>query len=172
MLGNTVNLASNILITHSLTITSGTLSANTYTIEMQGIIWDDAGSKTGVGAFNPGAGTVLFTTTSTLLIKGNNSWYNFTCTTDSKTIQFEHLWTQTILAGGNFNVHASSPSTPIVLTTDNPIAAANGTPPPSLQGQWVITDDSLVPQVIDNIIVSWSYATVSIARNWSPGRRQ
>ena len=105
---------------------------------------------------------MLFTTISTILIKGNNSWYNFTCTTDSKTIQFEHLWTQTIVAGGSFDVHASSTSTRIVLTTDNPIVTANGSPPPALQGQWVINDLSAVVQNIDNVDVSWSYALVAV----------
>ena len=156
-LGNIVTLLANITINNSLTITTGTLSAGISTITMNGGAWTNAG-----GAFNPGTGTVVFQTLAVLTISGNNSWYNFTCVTDSKTIQFQHLATQTILAGGNFNVHASSTITRIVLTTDNPIAAANGSPPPALQGQWVIDDLSLLPQIIDNVDVSWSYAILTI----------
>ena len=164
-LGQTVVLASAITITHSLTITRGTLSAGSHLITMQGVIWDNVGSYTGVGFFNPGTGTVLFTTATTIQIMGDNSWYNFSCTTDGKIFQFEHLRTQTILAGGNFSVYAStnSPvSSMITLTTDNPIATANGSPPPALQGQWVINNLSMVAQVIDNVNVSWSYALVTI----------
>ena len=150
-----------------MTITSGTLSAvdhlgvTSHAITMQGVSW--AGGPAGVGFFNPGTGTVVFTGTSGILnITGDDTWYNFTCTTDSKIFHFEHLKTQTILAGGNFNVHASSSATPIVLTTDNPIAAAYASPPPDLQGQWVINNLSAVAQNIDNVDVSWSYALVSI----------
>jgi fibronectin-binding autotransporter adhesin len=160
--GNRVNLSTDITILHSVTITSGTLSAGTHAITMEGTIWDNAGSKTGIGAFNPGTGEVFFTTTSILTIKGNNSWFDFTCTTDNKIIQFEPLWTQTVLASGNFHVEASDTSNRIVLTTNSPDFTPNGFPPPNLQGQWVITILSVLPQTIDNVDVSWSWATISI----------
>ena len=154
-LGNIVTLLANITINNSLTITTGTLSAGIYTITMNGGTWTNAG-----GAFNPGTGTVVFQGPALLTISGSNSWFNFTCLTDSKTIKFQPLATQTILAGGNFNVHASSsaPASLITLTTALANAAANGAPPPALLGQWIINDLSLLPQVIDNVNVSWSYA--------------
>ncbi|HVO39583.1 MAG TPA: FlgD immunoglobulin-like domain containing protein, partial [Spirochaetia bacterium] len=157
-LARTVTLTSDILVTHSVTITSGTLSAGTHQIEMQGIIWDNAGSKTGVGFFNPGTGTVLFTTTSTILIKGNNSWFDFNCTTNGKTFQFEHLWTQTIIANGHFNVLGSSLLSRIVLTTDLADPTAHLPVPPAENGQWIIANLSVLPQNIDYIDVSYSYA--------------
>ena len=149
-------LQANITINNTLNL-SGTLNAGSFSITMNGPTWNNVG-----GTFNGGTGTVTFLTTVTLTINGNNNWYNFTCLVDTKTIKFQNLMRQTIMAGGNFNVHASGPSTPIVLTTTNPIATANGSPPPTLQGQWMITDNSMVAQVIDNINVSWSYATVAI----------
>src|SRR5208337_2391287 len=57
-----------------------------------------------------------------------------------------------------FTVHPLG--SPIVLTTDAAIASPHASPP-TLQGQWVITNNGVLPDV-DNIIVSWSYATVSI----------
>jgi hypothetical protein len=165
-LGNTVTLISDITILHSVTITSGTLRAGARMITMQGVIWDNEGSKTGIGAFNPGTGSVFFTPSAPVLIKGNNDWYNFTCTTDGTTIQFEHGWTQTILFGGNFNVYASSASNRIVLTTDNTMGGATnpGYPPtpPHYTGQWIITNLSVLAQIIDNVDVSYSFATISI----------
>ncbi|HVO39996.1 MAG TPA: FlgD immunoglobulin-like domain containing protein, partial [Spirochaetia bacterium] len=157
-LGNTVSLSADITINNSLTITTGTLNAATHQITMNGVLWDDTGSKTGVGFFNPGSGTVLFLTTSTILIRGSNSWFNFSCTTNGKIFQFEHLWTQTIIAGGNFNVQGSSTAARIVLTTDLADPTAHLPVPPAENGQWIIANLSVLPQTIDYVDVSYSYA--------------
>jgi hypothetical protein len=101
---------------------------------------------------------VSFTGASTAVISGSTSFYNFSCTQPGKTIQFQHLMTQTILAGGSFTAVGTSGS-PITLTTDNPIAATNGSPPPQLQGQWVITNLSATPPNVNFATVSWSWAT-------------
>ena len=150
-----VTLQANIGINNTLGL-NGTLSAGAYTITMNGPQWNNTGT------FNPGSGTVSFTlqNAAQVTIMGNNSWYDFTVTAASaagKTIQFQHLMTQTINAGGSFTVLGSGSSL-ITLTTDNPIATANGAPPPNLQGQWVITNNGLAPNV-NNVNVSWSWAT-------------
>jgi hypothetical protein len=150
-----VTLQANIGINNTLSL-NGTLGAGAYTITMNGAQWNN------VGTFNPGSGTVAFTlqNAAQLTIMGNNSWYDFTVSAASaagKTIQFQHLMTQTINAGGLFTVLGSSSSL-ITLTTDNPIAATNTTPPPSLQGQWVIANNGTPPNV-NNVTVMWSYAT-------------
>ena len=80
VLASTVNLSNDITITASLTIKSGTLSAGTHTIHMNGSLWDDAGNRPvtsppQVSRFDPGTGQVIFMPTSTTVtIKGSNDW--------------------------------------------------------------------------------------------------
>ena len=157
-----VTLQAGIGINNTLSVSgTGTLNggAGSFTITMNGAQWNNAGT------FTPGNGTVSFTlqNAAQLSITGNNSWYNFSVTAASaagKTIQFQHLMTQTIVAGGSFTVLGSSSSL-ITLTTDSPNATSNTTPPPTLLGQWVITNNGAPPNV-NNAIVSWSYATNQI----------
>jgi hypothetical protein len=157
-----VTLQANITINNTLTL-NGSLISGAFIINMNGGSWNNVG-----GTFNGNLGTVNFLTNATLTIDGNNTWYDFNCTVDNKTIIFQHEMTQTILAGGNFNVHASVPANSITLTTDNQMGGNPNpaySPPaviPKYLGQWIITDNSLVAQNINNIIVSYSYATVSI----------
>ena len=156
-----VTLQASIGINNTLSVTgpTGTLNggASSYTITMNGAQWNNGGT------FTPGNGTVSFTllnAPTTLTISGNNSWYNFSVTAASafgKTIQFQHLMTQTIMAGGTFTVLGSSSSL-ITLTTDSANAAPNLPGPPSLQGQWVITNNGAPPNV-NNAGVAWSWAT-------------
>ena len=148
-----VTLQANIGINNTLGL-NGTLNAGAFNITMNGALWNNVG-----GTFNGNTGTVTFMTAATLTINGNNTWNNFTCTVDGKTILFQHLMAQTIQAGGKFTVHPVA--TPIVLTTDGANASPHAPLPPALQGQWVITNNGAAPDV-DNIHVSWSYATVPI----------
>ena len=148
-------LQANIVIDNTLTL-NGMLNAGAFSITMNGNLWNNVG-----GTFNGGTGTVTFLNASLLAINGNNSWYNFTCLIPGKTIQFQHLMTQTILPGGNFNVQGSS-SNLITLTSDIASSSPNLPLPPALQGQWVITDQSSTNQTVDYVIVLWSYATVLI----------
>ena len=157
-----VTLQANITINNTLTL-NGIFNTRHIWHYDERNLWNNVG-----GTLNGGTGMVTFLTAATLTINGNNTWYDFNCTVDSKTILFQHQMTQTIPAGGNFNVHASSPATSIVLTTDNQMAGALNpaySPPaviPQYLGQWIITDNSLVAQNINNLVVSYSYATVSI----------
>ena len=106
--GNTT-LQANIGINAALNVTAGgILNAGTFTITMNGAQWNNAGT------FNPGTGTVSFTlanAATTLSINGSNSWYNFSVTAASaygKTIEFQHMMTQTVVAGGSFTVLGGS----------------------------------------------------------------
>ncbi len=165
VLARIVSLQTDIIITHSLTIISGTLSAGTHTITMRGVTWDNQGSKTGLGTFNPGTGTVFFTTTSAITISGSNSWYNFNCTTDGKAFTFENLQTQTILSGGNLTLLASGPTARITLTSDlqDPTVNPSYPPtPPQYAGQWYITITVGASASIDFVNVSYSFATITI----------
>jgi hypothetical protein len=101
-----------------------------------------------------------------LAINGSNSWYKFSVTASSaygKTIEFQHLMTQTIMVGGSFTVLGGSGlGQPITLTTDSQIATLNGAPPPGLVGQWVIANVSATPPNVNYAIVAWSWATTTI----------
>ena len=161
--GNTT-LQANIGINAALNVTAGgILSAGSFTVTMNGAQWTNSGT------FAPGTGTVTFTLTNaatTLSINGSNSWYNFSVTAPSaygKTINFEHLTTQTIVAGGSFTVTGGSGlGQAITLSTDSQNATVNGASPPGLVGQWVITNLSATPPNVNYAIVAWSWATTSI----------
>ncbi|HTZ50569.1 MAG TPA: FlgD immunoglobulin-like domain containing protein, partial [Spirochaetia bacterium] len=159
--GGTVDLASAITVTSSLTIASGALSALTNTITMQGTAWTNL---VGAAGFLPGTGNVKFTTNATVTIMGDNDWFDFTCSITSgpgKTIIFEALKTQKVIAGGHFNVTGYAGGH-IVLTSTSSSTSNYGSPPPDLQGQWVINNVSVLPQSIDYVDVSFSYAIVAI----------
>ncbi|UCF97815.1 MAG: hypothetical protein JSV89_22015, partial [Spirochaetaceae bacterium] len=166
-----VNLASNILIRDTLRITSGTLAAGSWDIELRGDTWDNDGSKTGLGTFAPGSGQVNFTATSPKFIYGDNSWYQFLCTVDSMVLQFEPKRTQTIVAGGDISVLASDEFVRITMKPippDDTAGLTPWTPPPPVPGpgaydqHWVINVVATASATFDYVHVIRSYAINTI----------
>ena len=134
-----VNLASDITVTDTLTITSGTLAAGAWTINLQGGLWDNDGSKTGFGDFTPGSGSVIFTNAATTVL-GSTTFWIFQCTTPGVTILFEAQQLQTI--NSQFNIQGAS-GNPVTLdsTAADPSPAPPNPygyppPPPAQPEQW------------------------------------
>ena len=87
---------------------SGTLNAGNSEITLSnGTEWNNG------GMFNCGTGTVIVSDSATIL--GENTFYNFKCTTAGATVTFEAGKTQTV--SGNFTVTGSTDK--ILLTSDN-----------------------------------------------------
>ncbi len=96
-----------------LFITGGSLDANGRTIT---IVRDFDSS--GGGTFTHSNGEVVFidaATTST--VRGNNTFYNFTCIIPNATIEFEAAATQTIDTGGTFQIQGSGAGTEVTLNS-------------------------------------------------------
>ena len=87
---------------------SGTLNAGNSEITLSnGTEWNNGGT------FNCGTGTAIVSGSATIL--GENTFYNFKCTTAGATVTFEAGKTQTV--SGNFTVTGSTDK--ILLTSDN-----------------------------------------------------
>jgi fibronectin-binding autotransporter adhesin len=145
-----VILQTNITVLNSLIIASGTLSAQTYTIYMQGSLWENqVGTVAVPDGFDPGTGEVIFLNDVT--IRGSSQWFDFTCATPGTTIQFETLQEQTILNNGTFTIQGGAgnlirlkpigvawplPCPPPIAATNNPL------PPPTYNEQWMLTISS------------------------------
>ncbi len=89
----TVTLGSDLVMdasTQDLTITSGTLASGNNDISLSGN-WSNSGT------FTPGTGAVIFTDAGgTSTISGSTTFYDFTCTTDSKVLNFTNGTTQAV----------------------------------------------------------------------------
>ncbi len=82
-------------INGDITITAGTLKTNSNTITV-------AGDWTNSGNFTAGSGTVVLDTTGPATISGNTGFYDLSCTTAGKTIQFAAGSTNNV--SGTFNI--------------------------------------------------------------------
>ncbi|MCI1208468.1 MAG: hypothetical protein LKF96_03360, partial [Treponema sp.] len=123
----------------------GKLASNSNTITLSGSWTNNNDGNSGTDGFACGTGTVLFTDNSVLSsITGDNTFYNFTCTTAGKTLTFEGGDTQTIASGGKFTINGQAAGTEITLTSSN-------------TSKWILAVTANPDQV------DVSYATVSYA---------
>ena len=98
--GNTVSAGSNLVIANDLTITAGTL-------DVTGSHYDltIGHNFTNSDTFTAQQGTVTFNdATQQSTIAGNTTFYDFTCTTADKNINFTAGSTQTMGVGGTFTL--------------------------------------------------------------------
>ena len=109
--GGTLNLG--IGLTHTFTgtwtRTAGSLNASSSTLKIGGSI-----SGTG-GTFTAGTSSVVLQSATAATISGSNIFYNFSCTTPSKSILVTQGTTQTI--GGLFQINGGSTGTRVSLAS-------------------------------------------------------
>jgi hypothetical protein len=91
------------------TLANDTIVGKTLTINSSGILslgghqLTVGGNWTNFGSFNHDSGTVVFNDNlQTSTISGANTFYNFTCTTTDKTLQFSNGITQNMVASSGF----------------------------------------------------------------------
>lgn len=148
--GGTHGLNNNITTGRDFIMTGGTLNANNQSITVARNFDTSAG-----GTFNCNTGTVtIINNTLTSQILGSNTFYNFTCITAGKTIQFEDGETTTIAPNGTFRIRGALP-------TGNPgvnyvILDSTGA------GQWRFTKSSGAILNMQYAGVYLSYATAII----------
>ncbi|MBN2871381.1 MAG: hypothetical protein JXJ30_00550, partial [Halothiobacillaceae bacterium] len=115
--GGTIELASDISLSHNLVIETGVLDVSpaNHSIELAGH-WTNSPGNTG---FASRQGEVRFTrpvTDGPIEVRGSTSWYRFVCEVAGQSIQFEQNRMQTFLVGGAFRVQGASESVRIRLT--------------------------------------------------------
>ena len=106
----TFTLAANLVVAGSVTIQAGTtldVTAANYSLTV-------GGNWTNSGTFTPRNGTVAFNPAQTAVLTGSTTFYNLSCTTPGKTLQFAAGSTQTIATGGIFTI-AGANGTNILL---------------------------------------------------------
>lgn len=166
-----------------MTILDGVLNASGDNVTVNGTSWDTQTSTTGLpGAefIQTGSGSVTFTNTGPITIKGANTFYNFSYNIANGQIIFEalnglavanaDLVTQTIAAGGSFNLNGQAAGTLIVLESDNPGAhgASNQNPADPLSNQWVINIETGASSSIEFTDIRSSCAYNTPAGNSPP----
>jgi len=87
--GTTFTAAGNLTAGSNFKITNGTFNLNAK-------IMNVGANFTNLGTFTHANGTVILDTTATSAVTGTNTFYNLTCTTPAKTINFDSAGTQTV----------------------------------------------------------------------------
>ncbi|HEQ72407.1 MAG TPA: hypothetical protein ENN69_07950 [Spirochaetia bacterium] len=166
--GGTVNAgAAQLTLQRDLLLNGGTFNANTSYITVARN-FDSWGGGAATGTFDPGTGTVEFVSANITQISGNNSFYNFTCTANNKTLRFTTgiaRKTTTILSGGSFTINpAGGAGNEISLegSLAGPAPYPNGPTPDfslgAINEQWIIDLSLTASRLIQ-------YATVDLS--WS-----
>ena len=156
-------LGSNIGITNNLLLNGGTLQAGTRQIYMEREF-----DSTGGGVFAYGTSEVIFENFSKdSYVRGNNTFYRLTCTTDNKTIIFQANATQTIAGGGRIRIRASGTGVEITLksTQPNPPIAAPPAFPPMNALQWGLDVPLSATLDIDYVYVELGFSVRPIVPN-------
>ncbi|MGA2976149.1 MAG: FlgD immunoglobulin-like domain containing protein, partial [Spirochaetia bacterium] len=156
----TIAVTANLAVAQDLTITSGTLQANAFTITISRN-FNHAG-----GTFAFGTSTIVFVSAVVSQVLGNNTFYNLTVTTAGKEIDFGAGALQTFASGGTFTAKTAHPlgtEARILLHSTIPwpgIAAPAIPPADSRQWQLLMSTGSSVD--LDWIDVDMSFAQVPV----------
>lgn len=130
-------------INGNLNITDGILDTGGFTITISGNF-----DSSGGGTLTHGSGEVVFIDkTVDTYVRGNNTFYNFTCTESGKTIYFRTDHTQTIDAGGTFTITGAAAD---YITLDREISTGT---------HWILTIDPAAHVSMQYVNVYWSEAS-------------